>query len=276
MLDGYKRLKTGISKEQIKKINTLQRSRSRQQRGQMLVEGPQSVREALRFYPDLVRDVFLSAISLEQHRDLENLITQTHAWVHMDSASMVDSLNSRAQGIFALVDYPSFPSLTEMIENAHFLVSTVGMQDPGNLGTFIRTADAAGVDGVILGSGTVQWDSPKVIRAAAGSHFHLPIYANLDFSEIVSACRTAGIQVLLADARGSKDLYQLLVRAEQPDLSRPTLWVFGNEARGFTDAERRMADAIVSIGIYGKAESLNVAVAAALCMYATATKQRAS
>src|SRR5699024_7562415 len=116
--------------------------------------------------------------------------------------------------------------------------------DPGNAGTVIRAADAAGADGVLLSTGSVDLHNPKVVRSAAGALFHLPIATGVDLAEATVQARAGGMQVLAADGGGDTDLYGA-------DLARPTLWVFGNEAHGLGEAERELADAVVRIPIHG-------------------------
>ncbi|GAB3187723.1 TrmH family RNA methyltransferase [Nesterenkonia suensis] len=140
----------------------------------------------------------------------------------------------------------------------------VGLQDPGNVGTIVRTADAAGADLVALTPGSADPWAPKVVRSAAGSHFHLPLVAGVDPQRLAEAARAAGLQILAADGGGESSL---------PELAHPeaaTLWLFGNEAHGLSTEHQALADQRVSIPLYGQAESLNVATAATVCLYASA------
>ncbi|WP_238385219.1 TrmH family RNA methyltransferase [Nesterenkonia muleiensis] len=164
---------------------------------------------------------------------------------------------------------------TERGETAHHGSVTLapvllGLQDPGNVGTLIRTADAAGAGAVVLGPGTADPWSPKVVRSAVGSHFHLPVFAGIDPEQLTRFARDNGIQVLAADGSGDTALDGL----DQEALRTPTLWLLGNEAHGLSPEQKALADTRISIPLYGQAESLNVAVAGALCLYATAMAQR--
>jgi TrmH family RNA methyltransferase len=137
----------------------------------------------------------------------------------------------------------------------------------------LRVADAAGADGVVFSTGSVDPYNGKAVRASVGGLFHLPMVTDVDLSASVSQLRGAGLQLLAADASGSKDLDE----AEQTGLlARPSVWVFGNEAWGLPTVLRKAADAVIRIPIYGKAESLNLATAAALCLYASARAQRSA
>ncbi|MDZ5076236.1 RNA methyltransferase [Nesterenkonia sp. HG001] len=147
---------------------------------------------------------------------------------------------------------------------AGLVAGLLSLQDPGNVGTIIRTADAAGAAAVVLIPGSADPWAPKVVRSAAGSHFHLPLVAGVDPQRLVDAARAAGLQVLAADAGGEASLPDL----EHP--AAPTLWLLGNEAHGLSAEHQALADVRVSIPLYGQAESLNVATAATVCLYASA------
>jgi len=141
------------------------------------------------------------------------------------------------------------------------------IRDPGNAGTVIRTADAAGADAVVLAGDAVDLYNPKTIRASVGSAFHLPIVIERDPALAVQQAREAGLTVLAADMDG-EPLFD-------SELAGPTAWLFGNEAWGLPEPLRAAADQTVSIPIYGRAESLNLSTAAAVCLYASARAQRA-
>jgi TrmH family RNA methyltransferase len=152
---------------------------------------------------------------------------------------------------------------------SRLLAICADVRDPGNAGTVIRCADAAGADGVVLAGNSVDPYNPKTVRASVGSLFHLPLGQERNPAAAVSAARSAGFTVLAADAHGEVDLF-----AADELLARPTAWLFGNEAWGLPAELRALADHVVSIPIFGRAESLNLSTAAALCLYASARAQR--
>ena len=143
------------------------------------------------------------------------------------------------------------------------------VRDPGNAGTVIRCADAAGADVVVLAGSSVDAYHPRTVRASVGSLFHLPLVIEPDPLAAVRAAREAGLLVLAADGAGEVDLYDA-----DEQLARPTAWLFGNEAWGLPAELATAADHRVRIPIHGRAESLNLATAAALCLYASARIHR--
>ena len=143
------------------------------------------------------------------------------------------------------------------------------VRDPGNAGTVIRTADAAGSAAVVLAGHSVDVYNAKTVRASVGSLFHLPIAVGAEPADVVGQARAAGMTVLAADGAGELDL----VEADDT-LRRPVAWLFGNEAWGLPAELADLADHRVRIPIAGRAESLNLATAAAVCLYATARARR--
>jgi RNA methyltransferase, TrmH family len=144
------------------------------------------------------------------------------------------------------------------------------VRDPGNAGTIIRAADAAGADAVVLTGRSVDPYNPKVVRSTTGSLFHVPVSVGVSLGDAVSRAKALGYTVLAADVSGD-DLPD--VRADGM-LDGPTAWVFGNEARGLTTEDLALVDRAVKVPIYGKAESMNLATAASVCLYESAFAHR--
>lgn len=195
-------------------------------------------------------------------------------------AAMGDAETS--QGLVAVSRIPDGDADFRSLESAtvaspvSLIAGVVRVQDPGNVGTIIRAADAAGAELVVLAAGSADPWSPKVVRAAAGSHFHLPIFTGIDIAEYARFVQPNGIQVLAAAGQADLTLHELSspsTAGRRVSAAGRTLWLFGNEAQGLSAHELALADAAVSIPIYGRAESLNVSTAATLCLYATATAQ---
>ncbi len=172
------------------------------------------------------------------------------------------------QGIAALVEPKAF-SLEEALGiRAHgtpLIVVAAGLQDPGNFGTLVRSAEAFGATGVIALPGTASLWNPKALRASSGSAFRLPVVAARE-EELFSAVRLAGVRVLAAAADGG-------LPASKVDLTAPTAILIGNEGKGLAKTMIEQADALVSIPCPGPVESLNAAVAASILLY-EASRQR--
>jgi TrmH family RNA methyltransferase len=147
------------------------------------------------------------------------------------------------------------------------------VNDPGNAGTVLRTADAAGADAVVLTAGSVDPHNPKCVRATAGSLWHVPVVSGVDVGAAVRRLRSDGVQILATSGAGSVDLDDLI---DGGKLSAPTAWLFGPEAAGLSDDALATADHLVRIPMQGRAESLNLSAAAAVCLFASARAHRAS
>jgi TrmH family RNA methyltransferase len=176
------------------------------------------------------------------------------------------------QGLLAICRFVDI-SLAGLISRAPRLVVVLAnVRDPGNAGTVLRTADAAGAQGVIFADASVDPYNGKCVRSSAGSLFHLPIVVGAPVGEAATALRGAGITLLAADGGARRRLDELELAG---GLALPTAWLFGNEAWGLPAGLLSLADEAVAVPIYGQAESLNLAAAAAVCLYASARAQRA-
>ena len=272
------------SRSQLQRAQRLHRREQRSRHGQTLVEGPQAVRELLACAPRLTRDLYITDEAVERHGDVAELASAAGVWTHVLAAQDRRDLSADAQGVVAVISTPEAPDLDSLLREASLIVATLDIADPGNLGTIIRTADAAGADAVVVGKASAELYSPKVMRSAAGSHFHVPCVAGIEASDLAARAREAGLQVLTAEGTGEWELPVLVREAAEakilgaapsgPDLRRRALWFVGNEARGFAGCDFD-ADARVAVPLYGKAESLNVSTALAVCAYASAMAQRA-
>lgn len=272
------------SRSQLQRAQRLHRREQRSRHGQTLVEGPQAVRELLACAARLMRDLYITEEAVERHGDVAELASAAGVWTHVLAAQDMRDLSADAQGVVAVISTPEAPDLDSLLREASLIVATLDIADPGNLGTIIRTADAAGADAVVVGKASAELYSPKVMRSAAGSHFHVPCIAGIEASELAARAREAGLQVLTAEGTGEWELPVLVREAAEakilgaapsgPDLRRRALWFVGNEARGFAGCDFD-ADARVAVPLYGKAESLNVSTALAVCAYASAMAQRA-
>lgn len=273
------------TRNQLQRAQKLHRREQRTRHSQFLVEGPQAVREVLTHCVDVVRDLFVTEAALERYPEIRDLAARHGVWTHLVDIDDFRDLSADGQGLVVVANMLETPDPAAVLAGTKLAVATVATADPGNLGTIIRTADAAGAGAVLIGKGSAEVMSPKVVRSTAGSLFHVPCVAGLSLEQIVAHAHAAGMQVLAAEGAGEWELSALQNNAYEarllgatidgPDLRRPTLWLLGNEAHGFDGLDLSLVDATVSIPLYGAAESLNVSIAGAVCIYASAMVQRA-
>ncbi len=235
----------------------LQRRKERDATGRFLAEGPQAVREALA--AGAVRELFTTA---EAARDYPG------ASVVTEEAMKALAETVTPQGVVAVCEQAEVALAEALGRGPRLVAVAVDIRDPGNAGTILRTADAAGADAVIFAGDSVDPYNGKCVRASAGSLFHVDIVRERDVERVLAALST--MQVLATTGRGSVDLFELGKR-----LAEPTAWLFGGEAHGLPEAVMARAQR-VRVPIYGGAESLNLAAAAAVCLYASARAQRSS
>ncbi|MDU0348170.1 RNA methyltransferase [Actinomyces sp. MRS3W] len=258
----------------ITRVAGLSRRAARTKHRRFIVEGPQGVREAVRCAPEHVIDLYLTPEAARNYSDIADAAAAAELYTHLVTPAVMRAMSEDAQGIVAVVGAAAVAApaagLGEALQGARLVAVLTETQDPGNAGTIIRAADAAGADAVVLVKGSVDPTNPKVVRSTAGSLFHLPVLAGVSLEETLDALRHAGIAVLAADGHGEVDLF-----GAEAALAAPSAWLLGNEARGLSADVLAQADTVVSIPIFGRAESLNVASAAALCLYASARAQHA-
>jgi len=271
--------------ERVKAVKALSGRSARQRSGLFVAEGPQAVREAVRFAA--VRDLYATATSAQRYGEILDDAGERGVHIHPTADDVMFAMSEDAQGLLAVVAREPAVLADVLAARPTLVAVLANVRDPGNAGTVIRAADAAGADAVVLTAESVDLHNPKTVRATAGSIFHLPVVTGARLETLVPALRAAGLAVLAADGSGEHDLDDLLdlvashgsgdagaVRSGGPDLTRPTAWIFGNEAWGLSPADLELADAVVRVPIRGQAESLNLAAAATVCLYASARSQR--
>jgi RNA methyltransferase, TrmH family len=173
------------------------------------------------------------------------------------------------QGLVAVCEQLDVPLSDALAKRPRLVAVVAEVRDPGNAGTVLRTADAAGASAVIFAGDAVDPYNGKCVRASAGSLFHVEVIRSP--LAVVDDLRTSGLQVLATTGYGAEDLDSLL---DDGVLRAPTAWLFGSEAHGLPESLLEAADRRVRVPIYGGAESLNLAAAAAVCLYASARAQR--
>lgn len=303
-MDFKERLCTPVMMEnphadRVKDIAKLATRSVRTKKKQFLVEGPQTVREALKAHLEnpVLDAVYITEAAFERHDDIAELMEEVHGtptpeagrkvFMRMVTDEVLDAMAGAVtpQGVLAvsfMLDKTPADIWGADAINPHLVAVLARVQDPGNAGTIIRTADAAGADLVVLSKGTVDVYNPKVVRSTAGSIFHVPMISGVELEEFAEDAKAQGIGVLAADGYGKVNLNDLedaaaakrlgveLENKPKYDLSRKTMWLFGNEAQGLSPEEKRLANTRVAVPVHGSAESLNVSIAAAVCLYASA------
>jgi RNA methyltransferase, TrmH family len=249
----------------------------RERRKLFLAEGPQAVREALAGRPSpaglpglpgLITELFVTTAARARHGEIVDAAMAAKVPVHEIGGELMAELAQTVtpQGLLAVCPFIDLPLADLVAASPRLVVLLANVRDPGNAGTVLRTADAAGADGVIFADASVDPYNSKCVRSSAGSMFHLRIATGVPLAEATTALREAGLAVLAADGSAGLSLDQL----GDSRLGRPTAWMFGNEAWGLPSDLLELADEAVAVPIYGRAESLNLAAAAAVCLYASA------
>jgi TrmH family RNA methyltransferase len=255
---------TSLRSPRVKAARQLAKRAFRQRARSFLAEGPQSVGAALESGAEIT-ELFVTAPAASRHG----------APVHHVSGEVMAELAQTVtpQGLLAVCRFIDIPLNQLTAARPALVVILANVRDPGNAGTVLRTADAAGADGVVFAGASVDPYNGKCVRAAAGSLFHLPVVAAAPLDAAISALRGAGLAILAADGSGPARLDDPALAAR---LAGPAAWLFGNEAWGLPADLLALADEAVAVPIYGQAESLNLAAAAAVCLYASAREQRSA
>ncbi len=272
-----------VKSGRVKAARRLARRVSRAEHRLFLAEGPQAVREALDLSGCVV-EVFALRGAAEHHPEIHaRALEHEVPWLLCDDAALGSLAETvHPQGIVAVcrfLDRPCSDVLPDRGTDPD-KPTTVGgglvavcadVRDPGNAGTVIRCADATGASAVVLTGSSVDPYNGKAVRASAGSLFHVGLAVEPDTAAVVAELQRRGFVVLAADGAGETDLDDAI---DEGLLSRPTAWLFGNEAWGLPEEVAALADHRVRIPLHGRAESLNLATAAAVCLYAAAREQR--
>jgi TrmH family RNA methyltransferase len=260
----------------VRGVAKLAKRATRAETGLFLLEGPQAVTEALAFRPDLVVELYATPTALERHIGIAASAVEAGVDVEFVTEQVLDAMADTVtpQGVVAVCH--QFPTSVKDILSVsrhpggvRLLAILEEVRDPGNAGTIVRAADAAGADGVIFTGRSVDLYNPKVVRASTGSIFHLPVAVGASLIPVLERVRAAGISVLAADIKGE----DLLEARHDGTLAKPTAWLFGTEARGLTDEHLALADRSIMVPLYGHAESMNLATAASVCLYESAFSQ---
>lgn len=261
---------TSTANPTVKAAARLNTRKGRRDDQAFLVEGPQALSEGT----GEVTEVFVTPEALDDHADLLVAAATADARIRTVTPEVLRVLSDTVtpQGLVAVAPIRQV-GLADVLADARFLVVLDGISDPGNAGTIVRTADAAGADAVVFLHGSVDPYNTKAVRASTGSLFHLPVVTGVQPDDL-AVIAAAGMQLLAADVHASTPL-------DQVDLSGPTALVFGGEAQGLSAATRSGCSVAVHIPIVrparpgwsGHAESLNLAAAVAVMAFAVSHAQ---
>jgi len=252
-----------LSKEKLKQISKLKTEKERKIEGRFLIEGIRLCQEAFSsdwevelvlFFTEFVE----SAGGQTLAKEFRKHGTEVFRAKKKEIEKLADT--ETPQGIMAVVQMKKFALSKNILKNSSLLLGLDNIRDPGNLGTMIRTADAAGADGVLLSSGCVELYNPKVIRSTMGSIFHLPVIENLDLPEVIPDLKDGGFRIIVSEVHKGKDYTEV-------DYPEKTCLIIGSEASGISQQILNLADERIKIPIFGKAESLNASVAAGVLLY---------
>jgi RNA methyltransferase, TrmH family len=252
-----------FSQGKSREILKLKSRKFRQEQGKFIVEGVRSVEELLS--SDWEVDILLYSVLFEKS-DRANFIlqkaTSKKIAIEKVSQNILDKISEavRSSGIICVVRTRDL-KLDDLLKgNPQSILVLDEVGDPGNLGALIRTADAAGIDGVILSEKTVELYSPKVVRSTMGSIFHLRTAEKVDLVKSLRRLKEEGFKIIASAVKGGEPYHKV-------DYSGKVCLVVGNEIKGVRAEISKLTDKIANIPIYGKAESLNASVAGGILMY---------
>ena len=257
---------TSISNAQVKQVCAyVQKAKERRKDGIFVVEGPKMFEEAP---ADRIYKVYLTQSFLDKHREdsIHGKLLETGYELVSEEVLAKMSDTQTPQGILCLVKWLQYQLEELLLRREGVFVVLEDLQDPGNLGTIIRTGEGAGIAGVIMTRETVDIFNPKTIRATMGSIYRVPFVYVQDIAETVAKLKTAGITVYAAHLKGEQHY-------DAFDYTGGSAFLIGNEGNGLKEQTANLADTYVKIPMAGQVESLNAAIATTLFMY-EAARQR--
>lgn len=259
---------TSTGNGRIRELVKLKKSaKERMARGVFIVEGPKMFRE-------IPRGMCLEAYASEsfsltdEGRDMLESARMKPAGPEVVSDQVFQYISDTRtpQGILAVVKMPVH-EMRDLTGGVPLIIVLENLQDPGNLGTILRTAEAAGASGILLSQGCADLYNPKVTRSTMGSIFRVPFVYTQDLKGAIVQMKECGVRILAAHLKGSVDLYE-------ESLTGPTAILIGNESRGLTDETAALANQAIRIPMSGRVESLNAAVATAVCLFEAKRQRR--
>lgn len=279
---------TSPRSERVRKVAALTGRSARRKQGRFRAEGPQAVRSLLAHRPELALEVFSTSRARIDHPELAQLAAAAgvpvrevdepvlRAMVRESGADVGTGALVTPQGVLALGALPAeapadaAAALSALPTGSPATVVVLHeVRDPGNVGTLLRTADAAGADLVLLTRTSADPFSPKAVRAAAGSLFHLPVVTGAEIADVLERLAAADITAAATSGRAETDVFTAALPAR-------IAWILGNEAHGLDERTLDAAPLAVRIPLAGHAESLNVHTAATVCLFETLRRRGAA
>jgi TrmH family RNA methyltransferase len=252
----------------IKEIRALSNKKYREEKKLYFIEGIRFVEEALKenmeFDKILISEKFADSKGGQEFCS-KIMLSGYDTYLLSEKLFKDVSETESPQGILAVLKTSQY-DLNGIIKDKNFILILESLQDPGNMGTIIRTADAAGITGIVMSKGCVDIYNPKVLRSTMGSVFRVPFCICEDISDTIKLIRSKGIKVYAAHLKGKVDYFEA-------DLKENIAIIVGNEANGISDTTAESSDMLLRIPMFGRIESLNASVAASLLMY-EAVRQR--
>lgn len=260
---------TSSSNPMIKEVKSLYRKKERWAKNSFLVEGIKIVEECIDNNYPLSNIIFSQELcNIRGGEGLWNKIKDYDQLIKVsDKLYREISDMESPQGIMAIARF-KMDSIDEIYsKDSPFLLLLDQVQDPGNMGTIIRTADAFGIDGIVVTEGCVDIYNPKVVRATMGSIFRVPIYHTLEGDKIIEELKKKNLKIYSTSLKGDRFIQDV-------DFNRPSLLIIGNESKGVSPSLEALADSLIKIPMVGEAESLNAAIASSIIMYEAVRQRR--
>jgi RNA methyltransferase, TrmH family len=246
----------------IKEVKSLKLKKNREEKRLFFIEGERLVGEAVKEKVEICR-VFVSSSYIKDITTEKVLksIEKLEYQVYEISDKLFEEISDTEspQGILAVIKMKKY-MLSDIFNERSFIIILDSIQDPGNMGTMIRTADASGATGIIYSKGCVDLYNPKVLRGTMGSVFHLPIIYCENLFETIKEIKQNNIKVYAAHLKAESNYFNV-------DMKNNVAIIIGNEANGISDDISTLSDILVKIPMLGKSESLNASIAASLIMY---------
>jgi RNA methyltransferase, TrmH family len=255
---------TSLQNPLVKQLRKLHQAKERREQNVFLIEGTHLLEEAIATHRSLATLCYTSDWQIH-YPDLWQIATQQAQRIEQVSSDVLRAIATTVEPDGVVATMPRLPTQSLQLSSLGLMLET--LQDPGNLGSIIRTAAAAGADGLWLSPDSVDLDHPKVLRASAGQWFRLPMTVSSDLNADVMACKARGIQVVATLPRSPLTFWEL-------DWRKPSLILLGNEGAGLSSQLSDLADCAVQVPLSNGVESLNVAIAAALLLYEAQRQRR--